>query len=153
MAGMPPLRYIRKTTLVVIIVVLGFLVRRVVDMLTVKDDVQDVAEAELSLTQSVVCRHIVSGSPFGLDSVFEEGIRLYFYATISDIKSFSDDTLKTVWFRGLDTIQSVPCTLNGDVCFTMIAPTLLKQGEWSVDLIAGQKLVSSRQFRIDPVDR
>lgn len=70
MAGMPPLRYIRKTTLVVIIVVLAFLVHRVVDMLTVKDDVQDVAEAELSLTQSVVCRHIVSGSPFGLDSVF-----------------------------------------------------------------------------------
>lgn len=153
MAGLPPLRYIRKTTLVVIVVFLAFLTHRVVDSLTDNEPVQDAAESELSLTQSAICRHIVSGSPFGQDSVFEDGIRLYFYTVIPNIKDFKDDTLMTVWYHGLDTVQKVPCSLTGDVCFTMIVPTLLKPGEWSVDLVDKQKLLSSRQFRIDDVER
>lgn len=153
MAGLPPLRYLRKTTIIVMVVFLAFLIHRVVDSLTEIDPVQDVAESELSQMQGIVCRHIVSGSPFGQDSVFEEGIRLYFYTAIPNINDFKDDTLLTVWFRGLDTVQTVPCSVTGDVCFAMIAPALLQPGEWSVDLVDHQKLLSSRQFRIDPVNR
>lgn len=153
MAGLPPLRYIRKTTVVVIVVFLAFLVHRVVDSLLDNEPVQDAAESELTLTQSAICRHIVSGSPFGQDSVFEDGIRLYFYTVVPNIKDFKDDTLMTVWYHELDTVQKVPCNLAGDVCFTMIVPALLKPGEWSVDLVNKQKLLASRQFRIDPVER
>lgn len=153
MAGLPPLRYVRKTTIIVIVVFLAFLIHRIVDSLSANEPVQDVAESELSLMQGIVCRHIVSGSPFGQDSVFEEGIRLYFYTAISNIKEYKDDTLLTVWFRGLDTVQTVPCNVTGDVCFAMIAPSLLQPGDWSVDLVDRQKLLSSRQFRIDPVNR
>ncbi|MBO7060671.1 hypothetical protein [Fibrobacter sp.] len=153
MAGLPPLRYLRKTTIIVIVVFLAFLAHRVVTSLMENEVVQDVAESELSLVQSVICRHIVSGSPFGQDSVFEENIRLYFYTAIPNIKDYKDDTLLTVWFRGLDTVQTVPCSLTGDVCFSMIAPSLLQPGEWSVDLVDKQRLLSSRQFRIEPADR
>ena len=100
MAGLPPLRYLRKTTIIVIVVFLAFLVHRVVNSLMENEVVQDVDEAELSLVQSVICRHIVSGSPFGQDSVFEENIRLYFYTAIPNIKDYKDDTLLTVWYRG-----------------------------------------------------
>ena len=35
----------------------------------------------------------------------------------------------------------------------MIAPSLLQPGEWSVDLVDKQRLLSSRQFRIEPAER
>ena len=97
----------------------------------------------------------MQGTPFGVDSLFEENIRLYFYSTVSDVKSFSLDTLKHVWFQGLDTIQVEICMVVDSKqsgvasCHTEISPKLLKPGEWSVDLVAGRKLLSSRQFRIE----
>ena len=63
MAGLPPLRYLRKTTIIVIVVFLAFLVHRVVNSLMENEVVQDVDEAELSLVQSVICRHIVRKYP------------------------------------------------------------------------------------------
>ena len=76
MAKFPPLRNLRKTTIVVLAVFLGFLVHRIVVAYFGDVAFRDSAEAELSLAQSVVCSHIVNGSPFGVDSVFEEGMRL-----------------------------------------------------------------------------
>ena len=76
MAKFPPLRNLRKTTIVVLAVFLGFLVHRIVVAYFGDVAIRDSAEAELSLAQSVVCSHIVNGSPFGVDSVFEEGMHL-----------------------------------------------------------------------------
>ena len=77
MAKIPPLRNLRKTTILVIAVFLGFLIHRIVVAYMGDYSIRDYAEAELTLAQSVVCSHIVNGSPFGVDSVFEEGMRLY----------------------------------------------------------------------------
>lgn len=149
MAGHPPLRYLRKTTIIVIVVFLAFFAQRIYVSFQRHGNVLDTTpDTELSRAQGTVCRHIVNGSPFGADSVFEDGIRLYFYTVVSKANQYSD-TLKHVWFNGLDTVLSSPCTMNGDICSSMIPPTKLKPGEWSVDLLVGKKLLSSQQFRIE----
>ncbi|MCQ2054522.1 MAG: hypothetical protein MJY82_04425 [Fibrobacter sp.] len=171
MANHPPLRSIRKTTILVLVVFLAFFVHRFYDMWVEDHAVQDVAETELSPAQSVVCRNVVRGTPFGVDSVFEENTRLYFYSTISNAVRVSADSLVHIWFWGTDTIQVLPCDVkmadnrkgiedkpdvspsDFNVCHTEISPTLLKPGEWSVDLVAGRKLLSSRQFLIEAAGR
>ena len=153
MAKFPPLRNLRKTTIVVLAVFLGFLVHRIVVAYFGDVAFRDSAEAELSLAQSVVCSHIVNGSPFGVDSVFEEGMRLYYYSTVSSAVQLGDDTLMHVWFNGADTVQKLACNMTQDVCLTTIVPALLKPGEWSVDLVAGRRLLSTRQFVVEPNER
>lgn len=153
MAKLPPLRNLRKTTIVVIAVFLGFLVHRVASVYMDDVKVRDSAEAELSLARSVVCSHIVNGTPFGVDSVFEEGTRLYHYSTISSALQLGGDSLMHIWFNGADTVQKSVCSMTQDVCLTTIVPSLLKPGEWSVDLIAGRRLLSTRQFVVESSDR
>ena len=120
-----------------------------------EDSIKDAGNTELSLAQGTVCRHIVKETPFGADSIFEEGSRLYFYTTISSSLKNGGDTLKHVWYHGMDTVQVLPCSLKKDseACITEISPTLLKPGEWSVDLILGRKLLYSQQFVIDSTSR
>ena len=171
MAGIPPLRNLRKTTVLVLFVFLAFFVHRFIDIWIEDHDVDDIAETELSPAQSVVCRNWVRGTPSGVDSVFDETTRLYFYSTITNMMHVPKDSLKHIWFWGTDTIQILPCEIkNADsrkaidsrtessqsefsVCHTEISPKLLKPGEWSVDLVAGRKLLSSRQFKIDSTGR
>lgn len=153
MAKIPPLRNLRKTTIFVIVVFLGFLIHRIVVAYMGDYSVRDYAEAELTLAQSVVCSHIVNGSPFGIDSVFEEGMRLYYYSTVSSALQLGGDTLMHIWFNGSDTVQKLACDMTQDVCLTTIVPKLLSPGEWSVDLVAGRKLLSTRQFVVEPNER
>ncbi|MCQ2105189.1 MAG: hypothetical protein MJZ26_05290 [Fibrobacter sp.] len=153
MSRLPPLRNLRKTTIVVIAVFLGFLIHRLVVIYMGDEVIRDSVDAELTLAQSVVCSHIVNGSPFGVDSVFEEGTRLYYYSTVSSSALLDGDTLMHIWFNGLDTVQKSVCSLTQDICHTTIVPSLLKPGEWSVDLIAGRKLLSTRQFIVEPIHR
>ena len=153
MTRFPPLRNLRKTTIVVAVVFLGFLLHRIIVAYMGDEKIRDYAEAELSLAQSVVCSHIVNGSPFGVDSSFEEGMRLYYYSTVSSALQLKDDTLMHIWFNGADTVQKLACDMTQDVCLTTIAPALLKAGEWSVDLVAGRRLLSTRQFIVEPSER
>ena len=166
MAGIPPLRNLRKTTIVVVIVFVAFFLHRFIDFWMESSSLQDAYGVELSPVQSVICRDVVRGTPFGVDTVFEENTRLYFYSTISNAASYSGDTLLHIWFWGTDTIQKERCVLKENdirkvkdersssksgfsVCHSEISPKLLKPGEWSVDLVAGRKLLSSKQFRIE----
>ncbi len=155
MAGIPPLRNIRKTTVILAAVLLAFLVHRTVAYLSTDDSIKDAGNTELSLAQGTVCRHIVKETPFGADSVFEEGSRLYFYTTVSSALKDREDTLWHVWYHGMDTVQVLPCNLKKDseACITEILPALLKPGEWSVDLVSGRKLLYSQQFAIDSTSR
>ena len=153
MVKFPQLRNLRKTTIIVVIVFLGFLVHRIVVANWGGVALRDSAEAELSLAQSVVCSHIVNGSPFGVDSVFEEGTRLYYYTIVSSALQLKGDTLQHIWFNGADTVQKLACNMTQDVCLTTIVPSLLKAGEWSVDLVAGRRLLSTRQFIVESSDR
>lgn len=153
MAKIPPLRNLRKTTILVIAVFLGFLIHRIVVAYMGDYSIRDYAEAELTLAQSVVCSHIVNGSPFGVDSVFEEGMRLYYYSTVSSALQLGGDTLMHIWFNGADTVQKLACDMTQDICLTTIVPSLLKPGEWSVDLVAGRKLLATRQFTVEPNER
>ena len=114
MAGIPPLRNIRKTTVILVAVLLAFLVHRTVAYLSTDDSIKDAGNTELSLAQGTVCRHIVKETPFGADSVFEEGSRLYFYTTISSALKDREDTLWHVWYHGMDTVQVLPCNLKKD---------------------------------------
>jgi len=145
----PPLRNLRKTTVFAIVVFLCFFVHRFV-VFFIDDDVRfvDNTDVELSPATSVVCRHIVNGTPFGADSVFEENTRLYVFSTVANSARFQEDTLVHIWFMGIDTMFVEPCTLTGDVCSSMLASDLVELGEWSVDLVAGRKLLASKQFRV-----
>lgn len=78
----------------------GFLVHRIVAFCLDDVSISSSADAELSLAQSVVCSHIVNGSPFGVDSVFEEGTRLYYYSTLSTSVKLESDTLAYLVQRG-----------------------------------------------------
>ena len=150
MAGkFPPLRNLRKTTVFAIVVFLCFFVHRFVTFF-INDEINfsDSSEVEVPPATSAVCRHIVNGEPFGTDSVFVENTRLYVFSTVSNSASFQDDSLVHIWFKGIDTICVERCNLMGDVCSSMLASDLVELGEWSVDLVAGRKLLASRQFRV-----
>lgn len=150
---LPPLKNLRKTTVLVLVVFLGFLVHRVV-VLCSSDNIElDSYDTELSVAKSVVCSHIVNGSPFGVDSVFEEGSRIYYYSTVLQMSVLGNDSIFQIWFYGLDTIQKHKCDLNKDVCYSSMSPDSLKVGEWSVDFVAGRRLLSTKQFIVEPSDR
>ena len=153
MTKIPPFRNLRKTTIVVMVLFLGFLIHRIVVVMHGTETICNSADEELSIAQRVVCSHIVNGSPFGVDSVFEEGMRLYYYSTVSSALQLGDDTLMHIWFNGADTVQKLACDMTQDVCLTTIVPNLLKPGEWSVDLVAGRKLLATRQFIVEPNER
>lgn len=150
MAGkFPPLRNLRKTTVFAIVVFCTFFVHRFVAFF-IDDGVNfsDPADIELAPATSSVCRHIVNGEPFGTDSVFEENTRLYVFSVVTNSASYQEDSLVHIWYKGIDTIYAEPCNLTGDVCSSMLASDMVELGEWSVDLVAGRKLLASRQFRI-----
>ncbi|MCQ2103941.1 MAG: hypothetical protein MJY98_12060 [Fibrobacter sp.] len=153
MAKVSTLRNLRKTTIIVVAVFFGFLVHRLVAFCMEDVSIQSTPDAELTLAQSVICSHIVNGSPFGVDSVFEEGTRLYYYSTLSSSVKYGSDTLMHIWYNGADTVQKSICDVSAGVCHTTIVPALLKPGEWSVDLAAGRKLLSTQQFVVEPVRR
>ena len=153
MAKLPPLRNLRKTTIVVIGVLLFFLIYHIATFAVKKTPVQDTAQTELTKIESLVCSHIANGETFGVDSVFVEGTRLYILSTINS-NNFTDvDTLVHIWFNGVDTIQKSICTLSANNCHTSVDSKLVKPGNWSVDLVHGRKLLSSRQFLVEPARR
>lgn len=150
MTKVQPLRNLRKTTILVIAVFLGFLIHRIVVLCMDDATIQDSADSELIAAQGVVCSHIVNGSPFGVDSVFDVNSRVFFYTSVSIATLADEDTLIHIWFNGADTIQKIPCHLSGETCFTSIEPKKMKEGEWSVDFVADRKLLATRQFKVTP---
>lgn len=140
-------RELRKTTVFFLLLFLAFLVHRILDLFGASSDSTDsfVKVDQLRKAESVVCHNIVGGAAFGIDSVFDEHTRVYFY---SKLASDSILDLEHRWFCGIDTMLIVPCTCNGNICMSSIAPERLKAGEWSVDLVRGRQIFDSRQFLV-----
>ena len=87
--------------------------------------------------------------PFHTTALLIECVRLRNYGmTLREISEI-------LTRRGMDTVQVFPCNLkkDSDACITEISPTLLKPGEWSVDLVSGRRLLYSQQFVIDSTSR
>ncbi len=151
MKGLPPLRYLRKTTLVFLVVFLCFIVHCVYVALDGSERVQeDGGASETKTLASVVCRNIVGGAPFGVDSVFPVHTRLYYYAELPTFAwDVPDRKVLHIWYNGADTVQKSFCTVSKSSCESSLAPQQLVPGEWSVDAVEGRKLLSSRQFRVE----
>lgn len=153
MTRVTTLRNLRKTTIIAVAVFFGFLIHRIVAFCLEDVSIRFASDTELNQAQSVVCSHIVNGSPFGVDSVFEEGTRLYFFSMLSTSLKTESDTLMHIWYNGADTVQKSVCNVSMGVCHTTLVPNLLKPGEWSVDLAIGRRLLSTRQFIVEPIQR
>ncbi len=144
-----PLRNLRKTTVLVIAVFLGFFIHRIIAFCMDDETVrEDSTKVELIEAQGVVCSYVVNGSPYGVDSSFDANSKLYFYSTVARSSISEEDTLYHVWFNGLDTIQKAPCRLTGESCFTFVDPKMATEGEWSVDFVKGRKLLATKQFKV-----
>ncbi len=152
MKGIPPLRYLRKTTIVFLVVFLCFLVHCVVIAVNRSEKVPESSRAsDVKLLESVVCRNIVGGAPFGVDSVFPVHTRLYYHGELPKLAwDVPERRIMHIWYRGADTVQKALCTIFDGSCESSIAPQRLEPGEWSVDAVEGRKLLSSRQFRVEP---
>jgi len=151
--GLPPIRYIRKTTLVFLVVFLCFIAHRIfVSVNDLESKKVNLKHEDSEATYSVVCRNIVGGLPFGVDSIFQVHTRLHYYLKVPkplwDVPV--ERRIKHVWFNGADTVQQVLCTLSDSTCESSIAPLLLSPGDWSVDAVEGRRLLSSRQFKVEP---
>ena len=153
MQGLPPIRYIRKTTLVFLVVFLCFIAHRIFVSVNESESKKVNLKSEDSqATYNVVCRNIVGGLPFGVDSVFQVHTRLHYYSEVPKLlwDAPVERKIKHIWFNGADTVQQVLCTLADSTCESSIAPLLLAPGEWSVDAVEGRRLLSSRQFKVEP---
>ena len=145
----PPLRNLRKTTIVVVAVFLAFFIHRIVDFCLEEVAVrEDTSEVEQASAKGVVCTHVINGSPYGMDTTFDANTRLFFYSTAFKSSYAEGDTLYHVWYNGLDTIQKSPCHLNGESCVSFLEARRVQPGEWSVDFLTGRKLLASRQFKV-----
>lgn len=153
MQGLPPVRYIRKTTLVFLVVFLCFIAHRLyVSVNDLESKKVNLTHEDSLVTFNVVCRNIVGGLPFGVDSVFQVHTRLHYYSEVPKLlwDVPVERKIKHIWFNGADTVQQVFCTLSDSTCESSIAPLLLAPGEWSVDAVEGRRLLSSRQFKVEP---
>lgn len=151
MKGLPPLRYLRKTTIVFLVVFLCFIAHCAYVALAKPARVSESSHASDSkIPYSVVCGNIVGGAPFGVDSVFPPHMRLHYYSELPKLAwDVPGRKVLHIWYNGADTVQKVACTLSDSACESSIAPKLLVSGEWSVDAVEGRKLLSSRQFRVE----
>lgn len=133
-----------------IVVFLVFAIHRLVVFLSPTEELNAPVETvdELETAESVVCHNIVGGSAFGVDSVFSENTRLYFYSVIDNSKD-STKTYLHKWYNGLDTVMVQACNRTGNICLSSISPSQLKAGEWSVDLVDGKRILNSRQFLVE----
>ncbi|MCK9182516.1 MAG: hypothetical protein M0P13_06530 [Fibrobacteraceae bacterium] len=150
MQGLPPLRYLRKTTIVFLAVFLCFLGRRIYIAMNADDGTVDITQSIDKPEYSVVCRNIIGGSPFGIDSVFPSRSRLYYYSMMPKLGwEAPQRQMMHIWFYGADTVQKVLCTPVDDACESSISPELLHAGDWSVDFVEGRNLLASRQFKVE----
>lgn len=144
-------RQLRKTSLFFLILFLVFVVHRVFNLF-VEHSTQDGSIVELTSpreAESVICHNIVGGAAFGIDSLFTENTRVYFY---SRLMLDSIPPLELRWFCGKDTMLITPCVCNGNICTSSMSPERLRIGEWSVDLVSGKKIIDSRQFLVTSPD-
>ncbi len=152
MHNVPPFRYVRKTTLVLLTVFISFFVHRVI--VSFSGDGTDgnaFDNSPVKQLNGVVCRNIVDGAPFGVDSVFPMHTRLHFYSELPKLSwDVPDRKILHIWYNGADTVGKVWCKVDGNSCESSLAPQLLSAGDWSVDAVDGRKLLSSRQFRVEP---
>lgn len=151
MKGLPPFRYLRKTTIVFLVVFLCFIVHCVyVAVAKPVPEPENSDASDLKIPYSVVCRNIVGGAPFGVDSVFPPHTRLHYYSELPKLAwDVPGRHVLHIWYNGADTVQKALCTLSDGACESSIAPRLLVAGDWSVDAVEGRKLLSSRQFRVE----
>ncbi len=152
MKGLPPLRYLRKTTLIFLVVFLCFIVHCVYVALDGSEKISaEETVTETRMLSGVVCRNIVGEAPFGVDSVFPIHTRLHYYSELPKLAwNVPDRKVLHIWYNGADTVQKSLCVLSESSCESSIAPQLLGPGEWSVDAVEGRRLLSSRQFRVEP---
>lgn len=151
MRRLPPLRYLRKTTLLILAVFFCFIVHWIFSLFS-PDEVSDgfPQAGKEKPVYSVVCRNIVSGSPFGIDSVFPLHTRLYYYSEVPQLAwNVPDRRIRHIWYHGGDAVLSVRCVMADSACESSIAPQQLFPGEWSVDAVEGKRLLSSRQFKVE----
>lgn len=149
MGALPPLRYLRKTTLLMAVVLFSFLSHRVYVSFNQSFFSEDRALASVKKkVNGVICRNIIEDEPFGVDSVFQENTRLYFYAQFQDTLLLHTSPVLQVWYLGADTILSKACVFKDGVCISSIRPDLLKAGKWSVDLVQEKKLWLSLEFLV-----
>jgi hypothetical protein len=149
MISFKKIRQFRKTTLILLTLFLVFLFQ--VSFKGLSRHQGDSAIDAMQLTtlnnnSFVICRNIVNGEPFGLDSIFYANQnRVYFY---SELPPDSSGEINHVWFRELDTILKSNCPATESKCISSIMPGLLDSGLWSVDIVKGKKLIASKQFYV-----
>lgn len=108
-----------------------------------------VSDTTIPQAQSVVCRNIVGGAPFGVDSVFDAlRTRVYVVSTWKNRNVGASDSLYHAWYRGGDLVSKELCPLAQGRCASSISPEQLRPGDWSVDFVHGRRLLSTRQFRV-----
>ena len=94
-------------------------------------------------TSLVVCRIMLEGKPFGVDSVFQVGRdRVHVFS-----QAAARPDLAARWYRGGVLVASTPCA-SGPLCHSSLGPDSLQEGDWSVDLVEMDHLLASRQFRM-----
>lgn len=148
MASLPSFQHLRKSTATLGIVLLAFVAHRLVVGFRPASP-SAFAVVASSQARSVVCRNIVGGEPFGVDSLFEtRRNRVYVVSYWNPRELVRTDSLTHRWYLGGRVIQDESCAAEQGWCASSISPELLEKGEWSVDLVQGRHLLSSRQFLV-----
>lgn len=149
MAGLPPLRRLRKTTIFLTVLFLLFFIHRMINFIAWERRSGTEENQSPIFATGVICANIVNKMPFGIDSVFQGNSRLYFYTTLRDFIPEHPDSLRHVWYYGDSLTWDVFCQFSDNHCISSISSELLRTGEWSVDFRTEKKLLANRQFRID----
>lgn len=91
----------------------------------------------------VFCRGFVDNAIFGLDSEFIANRERVFAV----VKGTSNAPLELVWYAGGQEKARMSCPSSLS-CQASLGPDTLQVGNWSVDLVRGRTLITSRQFRM-----
>lgn len=146
--GIPPIRYLRKSTALLAGIILAFVVHRTLAEFG-DEPKRSVLPVPPVAVKSELCRNIVGGAPFGIDSSFTaRRMRVYVVSSWKGRLSVGDDTLHHVWYREGEKVRSDACLPDVEPCISSLEPELLAPGAWSVDLVNGRRLLSSRQFLV-----
>lgn len=142
----PAFLRIRKSAWFGIGLILFFLFRSIWPQIGIhKTDLKKTTVSTIDSVSLVLCHNVLDGVPFGVDSEFHAGRdRVHAFSIGPKTASMSH-----IWFFRGDSIARTDC-LGGGICHSSLSPDSLRNGDWSVDLMVGRKLLASHQFRITP---
>lgn len=141
------LKQLRKSIAFLIFLALLLTVKKVSQSIWIETDGQeDITELQDSkkAPNFILCKKVLNNRPLGqISHETTAGKRLFLFHPNSEA-----ETLYHHWYHEGESVIQFKCSASEKFCISSISPSQAVIGNWSVDVIADNILIESRQFEL-----